>query len=382
MTWLPLRTWKRDEKPDKIERMSEEGGFIWEVDPVLNELGKAAGGTALGRYGDAMILSKRKRSRQLLKFRKSGAVREYAISTDSVDTNVKTEGVRDRMKQRVLFPLLMRMQRRPIKELTGFEDLKTVTTLRNLTVKNLTRLLQLAQGVLNRTSKSIFMVNFKSMMKKTGKVVSLGVQMKTPLFALKGFEKQALRRIRTWCSTWRRQGIVVLVHLKMVQAAAPSIISLMDTSQKWAKKSVGEAMCPCKLAMFDHLRKLDGHVLQPLREFLEWEGIIFPKGWTVRSRLLPEYGREMDKVEQVLTQLGERLRGKLPKGRVKEDFEKNAVIRWDKGEAIFSELWTKGTKKFRELGIISVDTIVAVMRSTRNLTCSPIDKFQADGMLY
>jgi hypothetical protein len=103
------------------------------------------------------------------------------------------------------------------------------------------------------------------MMKKTGKVVSLGVQMKTPLFALKGFEKQALRRIRTWCSTWRRQGIVVLVHLKMVQAAAPSIISLMDTSQKWAKKSVGEAMCPCKLAMFDHLRKLDGHVLQPLR---------------------------------------------------------------------------------------------------------------------
>jgi hypothetical protein len=102
----------------------------------------------------------------------------------------------------------------------------------------------------------------------------------------------------------------------------------------------------------------------------------------VRSRLLPEYGREMDKVEQVLTQLGERLRGKLPKGRVKEDFEKNAVIRWDKGEAIFSELWTKGTKKFRELGIISVDTIVAVMRSTRNLTCSPIDKFQADGMLY
>ena len=57
-------------------------------------------------------------------------------------------------------------------------------------------------------------------------------------------------------------------------------------------------------------------------------------------------------------------------------------MRWDANEKIFLEIWDQGTRRLKERGALAVEQIRAVLPQIRQLVCSPVDKFMADGMLY
>ena len=65
----PLKVWSRDST--KIERLYLEGEFIWRWNPSLNDRGKGEETKAdgLGKLGEFLLLGKRRRTRQLMKFR-------------------------------------------------------------------------------------------------------------------------------------------------------------------------------------------------------------------------------------------------------------------------------------------------------------------------
>ena len=71
LVFVPIKVWSED--TPKIQRLFLEGQYIWTWNPSLNDRGKGdgVGQDSLAKFGEFLLLGKRKRTRQLMKFRKS-----------------------------------------------------------------------------------------------------------------------------------------------------------------------------------------------------------------------------------------------------------------------------------------------------------------------
>ena len=137
---------------------------------------------------------------------------------------------------------MMRLQRRPLKKQHHFENLKTVRTLRDLDPHVLGTLLKLAQTISDGVGRSIFYTNFREIMKNSSKVVFRSLNIKTPLFGVRGVEKKILGILQSWIQNWREHRIQAVVTTRLVAAAAPSLIGRLDSTPTWSDKAEEEAV--------------------------------------------------------------------------------------------------------------------------------------------
>ena len=76
---------------------------------------------------------------------------------------------------------MIRLQRRPLRKGPEFDELKTVKLLRRLEVRDLSRLVGMAQTCLDITGKSICMMNIKLILKDAKTVVPLQLTLRGPI---------------------------------------------------------------------------------------------------------------------------------------------------------------------------------------------------------
>jgi len=240
LVWLPLYCWEEGPTtppPSHYERLLVEGEFIWLWDPFLNEKGKQGlkETNELSYYGMSMILGRKRRTRQLLKFRRRSTAKVYVIKDKATnEAETKEQGRRATRRRNLLFPLLIRLSRRPLKRQHGFDELGAVKKLRALEARDLKHLLDLAEHALDGTSRSIFMGNFKMILRNGTKICTLRFQVKSPIFATKGFERAVLRQLRGWCADWVEKHVVIMLQVRLVASSSRSMLGTLDTTPAWS----------------------------------------------------------------------------------------------------------------------------------------------------
>ena len=250
LVWMPLRCWKEGETPSHYERLLVEGQYIWLWDPELNERGRQTGGTPepVRRYADMMVLGKRHRTRQLMKFRNKRPARSFVVKDqEEVNRTKLEEGRLALQKHNRFLPFLTRLQRRPLKRQHGFDTLGTVQRLRGMSVADLTHLLEMGERILDGTSRSIFLRNFRLIMSSNSRVIAVTMNLKSPAFAAKGFEKKLLGRLRSWVKEWRHAGILVICSVRIVACSADSLLSaLLGPGSGWRNQSDRVGLLPLR----------------------------------------------------------------------------------------------------------------------------------------
>jgi hypothetical protein len=86
------------------------------------------------------------------------------------------------------------------------------------------------------------MKNFRMIMAGQSKVVTLGVNIRSPALQIQGFEKQVLQDLQRWTRQWKRAGVLVLLTVRLVAAASQSMISALDSTPSWSAKTRDEAV--------------------------------------------------------------------------------------------------------------------------------------------
>ena len=154
--WLPVKVWAPRYKPSKAERLFAEGALVWERQPRFNQVGIRLNQREADRYGSQLVLSRRKKSRKLLRFRRSVRVSEESVAPKRLPEARQDEEFRKRM---VMMRLVVVLARRPLKVSVGFDALRTVQAVRSQPLRKLQILLHLGQRVLQDVPRSIFWAN-------------------------------------------------------------------------------------------------------------------------------------------------------------------------------------------------------------------------------
>jgi len=80
--WVPVRCWGNQDV-SKYERLLIEGQYIWMWGPSMNKAGTNGGNVgALERFGEALVIGRRRKARQLVKFRRQNTLKHFTISAE------------------------------------------------------------------------------------------------------------------------------------------------------------------------------------------------------------------------------------------------------------------------------------------------------------
>jgi hypothetical protein len=301
-----------------------------------------------------------------------------------VDTQTRkerqAEGWRVRQGMKNLMPLMFRLQRRPLTQGPEFNLQKTVISVRALSTKALSRMTALAQQCLDKSGWSIFRKNCGLILKRSSSIFMMNVNFKNPLFAIKGFEKIVMRRIRQWAATLRKAGIMMILRVRVVASASESLIETLESAQKWSKKDVWDMACPCSTHAADDMRRIEGHVAQPLMEWAKMKiDAPAPRGWTVRSRCVPSFLKLMGAVKDTLEVLTDRFKTRLEKRGLERLRTRDWSIPWSEREGGLLELWQNAMWRFP--GAWTVEEVLPLKLELKPFAVSPVDKLGEDGLI-
>lgn len=101
-------------------------------------------------------------------------------------------------------------------------------------------MIHIIESVLDGSARSIARRNFKLILEGHGAVVSVVMDLRSPLFGLKPAKDEVLRAIRKWTTAWDKLGVVLIVKLRMTTTAAPTILSVLENTQPMSSKKRDE----------------------------------------------------------------------------------------------------------------------------------------------
>ena len=131
------------------------------------------------------------------------------------------------------------------------------------------------------------------------------------------------------------------------------------------------------------MHKIQGHVVQPmLSQFSETMGKTLQKGWSVRSRAVPDYYKLMMKANKELEGLHTRAVTKHEKifgkaNKVDTDFKD--ILKWEGSEARFVKLWDAWA--FGKEEAVTEQEIRGFMKTMKNFVRSPVDECGTDALI-
>lgn len=240
LIWLPLITWDDSievTRPTKSTRLVSEAWEVYQRQSELNNLGKHYGEEKADVFAERMMLGRRKRDRQLLKFRlaphddqlllptpgksaphqrmrppltHNASQHHTTPITPAVSSNMRThsfDGLREGPKcvdYLRWLPLVIRLSRRPWFYTKDLYKLVAVKRLRTLGTRDVSKLVGLAHLTLDTQSRSIFWNNLKLVMRGLQNITIQRVRVKSSALALPTFEKKVLTGLRRWLNQWQK----------------------------------------------------------------------------------------------------------------------------------------------------------------------------------
>ena len=199
------------------------------------------------------------------------------------------------------------------------------------------------------------------------------------IFSCRGYEKEALKRLGTWASKWRKAGVALILRVKFTAAASQSVLSTLDNTQEWSKEDFGDFSCPCQLPFAAGLAKVRGHMLAPMMGTVaRLTEQTIPAGWTVRSRCIPDFVKETKKVQEKFHGVMKRLGGKLAK-RVPRLSEKIINLEWTATDQSLLKFWNQALPSFQ--GAWHAAVLGFIKKALKCFVLSPMDKLPSDGAI-
>lgn len=374
---MPINVW-----PDftrKTVRMERENMFIYINNPTLNELGRSDVVVHKKEHAGEFMAPKRykfRKVKRLVDLEKKKRVQHLLPKEKSSGT--KNDNGDCLLQKHETIKVVTRLARRPFKADTVVEDLSLFWRLRKKTGWQLARLFSVVTQVLQGPSRNIALKNMTTLVRGRCDFGYAVWACTSPLFAVPVFAKMVKRKIREWLHSVGRLGIVLVTRFRQSIGASKSLLMHFENTGLQGQKEFSELRCTCHEERFSSFKKVQGHILMPLSEYLVQECGPIPHGWDARSKIVPNFEKE----KMVLTCKAQTLHGtvtrKLRKmGHLNPDglLPPLAVL----NEEWIPEVWEKQTEHKRW---VQFDEKLEKMQDKlRDLTVCPLDKYKKDGMI-
>ena len=107
----------------------------------------------------------------------------------------------------------------------------------------------------------------------------------------------------------------------------------------------------------------------------------FPRGWSAKSKTVPDYKKTMGGIATSLEKLDERLRGKLEKAHASDANWRNSGpwLSWEWKDPDMKRPWDAYVGSLE--GALTAADIKHLKKKWAGLVISPVDKLQTDGLL-
>lgn len=298
--WFPLKTWRdvpgRDNTKaavPKVTRLQEEASFIFERQATLNKVGRTGSSDEANEQGDRLIVCRRLRDRQLMKFR-----------TPSPTPHIVSETpYRRRTLPQHLIGVATRLGRRPLKVLPNFNELLVVRRVLSFNHGRVIQLIRLIQTVLDATTGSIALFNLKLILRQVDRINVTQLTLRNPIFSIPKCESLIVSWCKKWVRRWSTAETTTLLYLKISASKSPSTMGILDSTYTWSAKSWGDFSCPCPTLNLKDERMVEGHAWISLKEWLEEKrGVAFPRGFTLRSKLVPDQRKMLGLLQNAFDQ--------------------------------------------------------------------------------
>ena len=101
-------------------------------------------------------------------------------------------------KQRQLFGLIMRLARRPWLVTERFQQLATVQTIENFSLRKLKRLFYVGDLLLTKAPRDSFLTNVRLILSFSAKAAVIDMTLKNPLFTIETIKLCRVRFLKQW----------------------------------------------------------------------------------------------------------------------------------------------------------------------------------------
>jgi hypothetical protein len=232
--WFVVSSWS-NVRVTKYEREEAEAEIVWERQPAWNVDGRKSMAWSDKSCDEALLAVRRGRHRPLIKFRAQPA------RTPEYVTTLKQVEERTRKKRRDLVKFGARLGRRPLRKGPGFDELKGVVRIRNMTARDAIQLMHVIQKCLDGTSRSIAMTNVRKIWSGRRSVVQFGfLEIKTPLFAMRNARVPIRKALRRWAGAWSKRGVAMYVRIRLQSSASLGMIDVLNNTGPCARKKAWE----------------------------------------------------------------------------------------------------------------------------------------------
>lgn len=287
--FLPLYMWKTNVR--KTVRMELDLFFFVAIKrSKLNVTGQEE--VRLEKTHEvAYYLPRKRKFRLVIRLVKWERSRKEASVLSAVGNRRQTfkEAFRERGKS---VKLVSRLARRPFKDDKGDDAASQPKTL-TLRVQSMSRwavagLYRLGGNSLYGASRSIFMKNLSTCMKGRTDIAYTSCVQTSALFTLPGTVKYVRRVVQDWLHRAARFGAVLTLRFRLSSGRGKTVLEHFENTTSSSMKTKQGLVCTCG-SFSSEFRKVEGHVCMPLTHYLENRGLSLPKGWTIRTKLVPVF---------------------------------------------------------------------------------------------
>lgn len=231
--WLPVSSWSAG--TTKHQRLKQEAELIETFDTSWNGTGVKAGPMMEGRFGEVLLMGKRKEFRDLVKFRRRrGEAAVIHTGGEVADTG------NERRRRKAMAAWVARLIRRPLKKQRNFDELGIVKKLRSMHDREVLRVIRMVQEHYEGSSRSIGMKNIKMILSGQSRLAVFCISIRSPIFAIRGAKASVVSAVKKWVSALQKKELVVYATVRCTAAATPSLLDVLDNTQEMSEKRMME----------------------------------------------------------------------------------------------------------------------------------------------
>lgn len=139
--------------------------------------------------------------------------------------------------------------------------------------------------------------------------------------------------MQQWLHRMALNGVLIVLRVALFSGKPKPVLDVFENTSTYGMIEKANLCCKCAEQCGEGLNKLEEHVLMPLSSYLASKGCELPKGWDVRSKILPNLGELLGEVDEKARALERRASDKMSKLHIQmigempsiEVFQKNVV---------------------------------------------------------
>lgn len=187
-----------------------------------------------------------------------------------------------------------------------------------------------------------------------------------------------LKLLRRWLAQWERRGAFHILRVTLQLSKGQNTMEALDSTARWSKLDRGLCTCQCGRQPHLGLSTVQGHALQPLRAWIvRVAKLKFPPKWTVRTRLVPDLDRELQKINEGLASVSRKAVLKTVQRKSRWQHDRAPVLNWDS---------TLSEQRFRKWvsswpAAVHISEVERLRSALKDYAVTPIDRLPNDGVI-